>query len=166
VKVLVDTNVVLDVLLDRSPFAEGSKRLWAAIEIGAAQGFLAAHTLTTVHYLVRQAKGARAARDVVGLLLQVFEIAAVDKAVLDRAARLEFTDFEDGVSSAAAERAACGLIATRNAKDFQRSPVVAVDPITAAAHITAGPGKVTEPKAAYAKARRRRNESIVGSMRR
>jgi predicted nucleic acid-binding protein len=165
VRVLVDTNVVLDVLLDRAPFAEGSKQLWKAIETGAAQGFLAAHTLTTVHYLVRQVKGARAARDVVGLVLQVFDIAAVDKSVLDRAVHLEFADFEDAVSASAAEGAACDLIATRNGRDFKRSAVLAVDPITAAALIAARPGRVTEPKAAYA-ARRRRKQSFVDSIRR
>ena len=125
-KVLVDTDVVLDVLLDRDPFAEGSRQLWAAIERGAAHGFLAAHTLTTVHYLVRQSKGTRVARDVVSLLLQVFGVATVDEGVLNRAVQLGFTDFEDAVSSAAAEGAGCDLIATRNTKDFKRSPVVAV----------------------------------------
>ncbi len=104
---LVDTDVVLDVLLDRDPFAEGSKRLWASIERGGAQGLLAAHTLTTVHYLVRQSKGTRVARDVVGLLLRVFDVATVDEGVLKRAVQLDFADFEDAVSSAAAE--ACRL---------------------------------------------------------
>ena len=158
-KVLVDTDVVLDVLLDRAPFVEASKRLWAAVESGTAQGLLAAHTPTTVHYLVRQSKGTRVARDVVALLLQVFEIAAVDGGVLNRAVQLDFADFEDAVSAAAAEAAACELIATRNTKDFKRSPVVAVDPLTAAARVATGPGRVSEPKAAYGKARRRRRSA-------
>jgi len=159
VNVLVDTDVVLDVLLYRAPFVEASKRLWVAVEKGAAQGFLAAHTLTTLHYLVRQSKGTRVARDVVALLLQVFEIAAVDEGVLNRAVQLDFADFEDAVSAAAAEGAACELIATRNTKDFKRSPVAAVDPLTAAAHVAAGPGSVSEPRAAYARPRRRRRSA-------
>lgn len=155
-KVLVDTDVVLDVLLDRQPWAEGSKRLWAEVERGGAQGFLAAHTLTTVHYLVRQSKGTRVARDVAGLLLKVFRVAAVDEGVLKHAVQLEFTDFEDAVSSAAASGAGCDLIATRNTKDFKRSPVVAVDPLTAAARVATAPGGVSEPKVPYGKLRRRR----------
>jgi predicted nucleic acid-binding protein len=116
---------------------------------------LAAHTVTTVHYLVTQARGARVARDVVGLMLQVFAIATVDAGVLKRAVELEFADFEDAVSAAAAEATACELIATRNAKDFKRSPVVAVDPLTAVAHVELGPVRVSEPKPAYGRSRRR-----------
>jgi predicted nucleic acid-binding protein len=157
--VLVDTNVVLDVLLDREPFAEASRRLWAAVETGAAPGLLAAHTLTTVHYLVTEARGSRVARDVITLLIRVFEIAAVDGAVAKRALELEFADFEDAVAAAAAEAAGCELIATRNTKDFKRSPVAAVDPLTAAAAVEAGPGRVSEPKAVYGQSRRRRRSA-------
>jgi hypothetical protein len=88
-------------------------------------------------------------------MLQVFAIATVDAGVLKRAVELEFADFEDAVSAAAAEATACELIATRNAKDFKRSPVVAVDPLTAVAHVELGPVRVSEPKPAYGRSRRR-----------
>jgi predicted nucleic acid-binding protein len=164
--VLVDTNVVLDVLLDREPFAFGSRRLWAAIEAGRGRGFVAAHALTTVHYLVAQARGSREAREVVGLLARVFEVAAVDAAVVKRALQLGLGDFEDAVSAAAAEAAGCGLIATRNAKDFKGSPVDPVDPLAAAAALEPGPGRVSEPKAAYGKARVRARSRASGPRRR
>ena len=116
-----------------------------------------------MHYLVRQSKGTRVARDVVGLMLRVFGIATVDEGVLKRAVQLDFADFEDAVSSAAAEGAGCELIATRNTKDFRRSPVVAVDPLTAAARVASGPGRVSEPKAPYGLARRRRRSATPPS---
>lgn len=50
-RVLIDLDVVLDVLLDRAPHAEASAALWAAVEAGEADGLLAAHCVTTLHYL-------------------------------------------------------------------------------------------------------------------
>jgi predicted nucleic acid-binding protein len=164
--VLVDTNVVLDVLLDREPHAVGSRRLWAALEASRGRGMLAAHALTTVHYLVSQARGPRTAREVVGLLMQVFEVAPVDGAVAKRALQLDFADFEDAVSAAAAEASGCGLVATRNAKDFKGSPVLAVDPLAAAAAIEPGPGSVSEPRRAYGKARARARSRAAAPSRR
>jgi hypothetical protein len=112
-----------------------------------------------VHYLVTQARGPRVARDVVASLVRVFVIAAVDAGIMKRAVQLEFADFEDAVSAAAAEAAGCELIATCNTKDFKRSPVAAVDPLTAVAALEAGPGRVSEPKAAYGRSRRRRRSA-------
>ena len=57
-RVLVDINVVLDVLLDRQPHVEGSAAVWAAIETGSSEGLLAAHVVTTIHYLIRKELGA------------------------------------------------------------------------------------------------------------
>ena len=56
-RVLIDLNVVIDVLLDRAPHAEASAALWAAIETGEAEGLLAAHCVTTLHYLASRAGG-------------------------------------------------------------------------------------------------------------
>ena len=165
-RVLVDTNVVLDVLLDREPFALGSRRLWAAIEGGGGVGYVAAHALTTVHYLVAQARGAREAREVTGLLTRVFEIAPVDDAVVKRALQLDLPDFEDAVSAAAAEACGCALVATRNARDFKKSPVTAVDPLAAAAALEASPGGVAEPRSIYGKARARARSTAAAPRRR
>ena len=64
-RVLIDTNVVLDVLLDRQPHARGSVAVWAAIEAGSTEGLLAAHAVTTIHYLIRRELGtARAKRTI------------------------------------------------------------------------------------------------------
>ena len=149
-----DTNVVLDVLLDRAPFAESARRLWAAVEAGRVEGVLAAHAFTTVWYLVAEARTPVSARGVVALVAGVFGVAAVDQAVVRRALELEFRDFEDAVCAAAAEAAGCDLVVTRNRKDFGHSPVTAVDPITALALLEGGgsPG-VSERVSVYGRRR-------------
>jgi len=155
-KLAFDTNVVLDVLLDRAPFGESARDLWTAVEKGKVEAVLAGHAFTTVWYLVAQARGAAAARGVVALVARVFGVAAVDQPVVRRALELEFRDFEDSVCAAAAEAAGCDLIVTRNRKDFARSPVTAVDPVTALALVEGGgSGEVSEQGAVYGRPRSR-----------
>jgi predicted nucleic acid-binding protein len=127
-RLLLDVNVVLDVLLDRKPFADASAAVWAAVEQGDAEGFLSAHAVTTLHYLNAKDVGARMARETTEALLSVFEVAAVDGTVLHAALALRWADFEDAVTAAAARRAKCDVVVTRNARHFKRSPVRALTP--------------------------------------
>ena len=132
-RLLIDVNVVLDVLLDRRPFADSSSAVWAAVEQGEAEGLLAAHAVTTLHYLNARAVGARAARETTEALLSVFNVAGVDEGVLASALALDWPDFEDAVTAAAARKAKCDAIVTRNPKDFAKSPVRVLAPSEAVA---------------------------------
>ena len=135
-RVFLDVNVVLDVLLDRGPFAESASAVWAAAEEGAAEG-LAAHSVTTLDYLNAKAVGRRMASDTTRASLSVFDVAAVDKEVLADAVWLGWSDFEDAVTAAAARRSHCDAIVTRNPRDFKRSPVRVITPSEAVAWIAA-----------------------------
>lgn len=127
-KVLLDANVILDVLLERQPHFAFSRALWAAIEGGAGEGLLAAHALTTIYYLASLRHGKIHARRTTEAVANVFQVAAVDQSVIDEALRLPFTDFEDAVTAAAARAAKCDFIATRDPKDFRNSRVRALKP--------------------------------------
>ncbi len=127
-RVLVDTNVILDVLLDRQPHADVSVAVWAAIEEGRAEGYLAAHSITTIHYLIQKQKGALKSKQVLSLMLRVFRVAAIDASAIERALRLPLPDFEDAVTAAAAEISGCDLIVTRDPKGFRGSPVRTLGP--------------------------------------
>jgi predicted nucleic acid-binding protein len=127
-RVLFDTNVVLDVLLDRQPYVEASAAAWAAVETGISEGMLAAHAVTTIHYLVRKEMGNIKARRIITAILRVFGVAAVDSAVVQEALQLPFSDFEDAVTAAAARLAGCECIVTRDPKGFRGSPVRSLTP--------------------------------------
>lgn len=127
-RILFDTNVVLDVLLDRKPYVEASAAAWAAVETGIAEGMLAAHAVTTLHCLVRKEKGALKAKRIISAILRVFGVAAVDGAVIQEALQLPFPDFEDAVTAAAARVAGCECIVTRDPKGFRGSPVRSLTP--------------------------------------
>jgi predicted nucleic acid-binding protein len=127
-RLLFDTNVVLDVLLDRQPHVEASAAAWTIVETGASEGMLAAHAVTAIHYLVRKEGGNAKAKRILTAILQVFQVAAVDGAVLREALQLPFADFEDAVTAAAARLAGCDYIVTRDPKGFRESPVRALAP--------------------------------------
>ena len=127
-RVLFDINVVLDVLLDRKPYVEASSADWAAVEAGLADGLLAAHAVTTIHYLVRKELGAAKTRQILSAILRVFGVAAVDGAVCEEALQLSCPDFEDAVTAAAARIAGCDCIVTRDPKGFRGSPVRTLTP--------------------------------------
>ena len=127
-RILFDTNVVLDVLLDRQPYVEASAAAWAAVETGIVEGLLAAHAVTTVHFLVRKEKGNIKARRIISAILRVFGVATVDRGVIQEALQLLFFDFEDAVTAAAARVAGCECIVTRDPKGFRGSPVRSLTP--------------------------------------
>jgi len=120
-RVLFDTNVVLDLLLDREPFSADAARCISMVESGEIEGWLCASTVTTLHYLIRKSAGSRNAVDSISLLLSLFEIAPVNKTVLENALRLSFKDFEDAVLHEAARYSNVEVIVTRNTVDFKNS---------------------------------------------
>ena len=127
-RILFDPNIVLDVLLNRQPHVDASAAAWASVETGVSEGMLAAHAVTTIHYLIRKEMGnARAARTL-SAILRVFAVAAVDGAVIREALQLPLRDFEDAVTAAAARLAGCELIVTRDPKGFRGSPVRSLTP--------------------------------------
>jgi predicted nucleic acid-binding protein len=125
-RLLLDTNVVLDVLLDRQPHADTSVVIWAAVENGEAEGYLAAHAITTIHYLIEKNFGAAKAKQMIALLLHVFRVASVDGSVIEQALRSRLADFEDAVTMASAHMSGCDFIVTRDTKGFRGSTIRAL----------------------------------------
>lgn len=127
-RILVDLNVILDVLLDRAPHADAASAVWAAIEQGQVDGFLAAHAVTTLHDLVTRARGAAFGDRCVSDVLTIFAVAPVDRDVLSEAIALGWADFEDAVCATSATRAGCHLITTRDPRGFRGSPCPPLSP--------------------------------------
>ncbi|MBM3143709.1 MAG: PIN domain-containing protein [Chloroflexi bacterium] len=118
-RVLVDVNIVLDVLAERQPHYEASARVWAAVESGVADGLLAAHTLTTLFYLLSKHSSRTQATQSLHDLLNVFSVAQVDEGVIRQALALGWVDFEDAAQMAAASSSGADYLITRNPKDFE-----------------------------------------------
>lgn len=127
-QVLFDLNVVLDVLQQRAPFYARSAQVLAAAESGRCQGFLSAHSITTLFYLYTKSHSASQARFAIGELLQFLTVAAVNQSVIEVALNLPTNDFEDAVQMQAAAEIGLDYVVTRNIKDYKHSPVPAIDP--------------------------------------
>ncbi len=127
-RILLDVNVVLDVLADRKPFAEEAAALFGVIEGGALHGFVSAHTITTLHYLLAKHLGKAKTRRVLMDLLQLLGVVEVDEDRLRYALGLNWTDFEGAVQAACAEKAETDYLVTRDKKGFTRSAVRPVTP--------------------------------------
>jgi predicted nucleic acid-binding protein len=120
-KVLFDTNVVLDVLLDRKPFSEPAAQLLSYAESGEIEASLCATALTTISYLAAKAIGRHAAQEQVRDLLKLFDVAPVNRLVLEGALEVPLSDFEDAVVLSSAYHAGVDALVTRNLRDFKNS---------------------------------------------
>ncbi|MDP3631260.1 MAG: PIN domain-containing protein [Actinomycetota bacterium] len=126
--VLFDTNVILDVLLEREPFLDPAAKLFALVDNGRIKGSICATTVTTVFYIAAKDFGQRRARDQVHALLGLFEVAPVDRDVLDGALDSDFADYEDAVLHESARAIGATAIVTRDRRDFANSAIPALDP--------------------------------------
>jgi predicted nucleic acid-binding protein len=127
-KILVDTDVVLDLLLDRRSFSASAAAVFALVEGSRVEAALCATTVTTIDYLLKQSVSPRQARRALKGLLDLFDIAPVNRPVLEQAFHSDISDFEDAVLAHSAALIGADFIITRNMKDFRGSPIPAIDP--------------------------------------
>jgi len=122
-RILFDTNVILDVLLDREPFSSKAAELFSLVESGELSGFVCATTITTLHYLARKVIGKESATKEIAKLMMLFEVATVNRPVLNAALSSKFNDFEDAVVHEAALYQGAQGIVTRDFTGFKKSKI-------------------------------------------
>lgn len=120
-KVLFDTNIILDVLLNREPFVEVSANLLSLVENKEIEGYLCATTITTLDYLIAKISNRKKAKNEIKKLISLFHISPVDSIVIELALNSEFKDFEDAVQYFAGECSKVDSLVTRNIKDFKQA---------------------------------------------
>jgi hypothetical protein len=128
-RVMFDLNIILDVLQERKDFYPFSAHLLACAETGAIQGWLAAHSVTTLFYLISKDKSPEQARVTLTSLLQFLQIAPVSQETIEQALNLPYRDFEDAVQMIAALQIHADYLLTRNVRDFQPAPMEVVQPV-------------------------------------
>lgn len=137
-QVLFDLNIILDVLQERQDFYAYSAKLTAYAETGVIQGWLAAHSVTTLFYLIAKDKSPEQARVTLTSLLQFFKIAQVDQTTIEQAMNLPYQDFEDAVQMMTAVQLNANYLLTRNVRDFQPAPIQVVQPVELLAILKSG----------------------------
>ena len=127
-RILFDTHVILDVLLDREPISSTAAKLFSEVEAGNISGYVCATTITTLHYLARKVIDAASAKEEINKLTMLFEVAPVNRAVLDAALVSEFKDFEDAVVHEAALYQGVQGIVSRDFNGFNKSKINVYSP--------------------------------------
>lgn len=127
-KILLDTNVVLDLLLARESFVAYAREIFVLIENGEIEGYLCANSVTTLHYLIGREKNKEAADEIISELLSLFEVTLVDKKVLTEAITNNGIDYEDSVIYTSAFYSNIEMIVTRDKKGFKNSKISILTP--------------------------------------
>jgi predicted nucleic acid-binding protein len=127
-RALLDTDVILDLFLNRQGFVTDAAALWKANEQGRFEGFVSALTPVNVFYFTRKVSDLVAARGVVLKLITSLQVCGIDSQVLRDAEALPVKDYEDAVQVASAMAAGLDAIITRNVNDYKNSPLPVYSP--------------------------------------
>lgn len=127
-KILIDTNIVLDLLLEREPFVENAILIFEQIEQGKLEGYIAATTITNIFYIIRKTESREVAIDAINRLLIGIQFCAVDLQTVETALSLGLKDFEDSIQLACATISKLDGIVTRDRKDFSGSSLPIYSP--------------------------------------
>ena len=127
-KVLIDTNVALDILLNRSPFYAGSADVEALAEAKVITGYISASAITDIFFLAKGTLGKKPTKEILKKLLSVFKPATVTDDHIYQALNLDWNDFEDSVQYIVGESFDADYIVTRNTQDYASGSIPAITP--------------------------------------
>jgi predicted nucleic acid-binding protein len=128
VKVLLDTNIILDYALERSPFWQASEQIFLLLEQGQFQGYVSASTFSDPYYIIRKQRGHNWTLTFLNRLVSVCQIAMVDQTVILMALTVNFGDFEDAIQYSTAVINHLDAIVTRNPQDFAEAALPIMTP--------------------------------------
>lgn len=127
-KVLIDTNIILDVLCNRKDFASDSAMVFKLCEVERIKGYISALSIPNIVYIMRKELDTAKVKKILETLSLIFEIVDLKAGDLKRASTLDFKDYEDAIQSTQASRIGVNYIITRNIKDYSNSKVTAIKP--------------------------------------
>ena len=125
---LLDTNVILDVLLDRTPWSTDAVVLWQAKLDGQFAAYVTATSLTDIFYITRRYAGSEKAWQAVHSCLDQLSVIPVGIDELRLATTLNGNDFEDNLQIACAISRRLDSIVTRNLAGFPRNNIPILTP--------------------------------------
>ena len=127
-RIFLDTNVILDYLLEREPFYYDALKLWAACEEGTVEGYVSALTVNNVHDIAHRLKSETTAMIAVRGILSVFNVVPLDKELMKLAADFHDRDYEDDIQLQSAIRSGCTHLFTRDPTHFHTKALALVPP--------------------------------------
>ena len=117
-KVLIDTNVILDYALIRHPFYDLADSIFALVETKQIEGFVVASTFSDLFYILRKPRGKEWTLNFLRSLANLCQIVPVNFVIIKEALNKPYKDFEDDIQYYAAVFQNIDAIVTRNPNDF------------------------------------------------
>lgn len=128
-RILIDTNVLLDYLLEREPFFEDAKKVILSCIDGKVKGCIAAHSISNMFFILRKDYNAKERREILLNLCKIFDVEGIDKVkLISGLVNEDFADFEDCLQMECAKSYEADYIVTRNVSDYFTSEVRAITP--------------------------------------
>ena len=127
-KIFIDTNVLLDVLLERKGVFEDSASIWALCERAGFEGYVSAISFNNTHYVISKVHSKKKADQAMRTIIDSFDIISLDKQILSQATDSSFKDFEDAIQFFSAIRCDADYLITRNVKDFLQEDMPVLTP--------------------------------------
>jgi len=127
--ILIDSDVVLDMLLDRYPFSTSSTEIFMLCEEGKIKGYATPVIISNVYYILRKTYSKNDVRYGINRILEILDIVQISKEVILEALHSDFTDFEDALQNfSSIKHGEVTTIITRNIKDYQKSTLAVFTP--------------------------------------
>jgi predicted nucleic acid-binding protein len=136
-RVLFDTDVVLDVITERVPFAAAASELLDLSEQGLFEAYISGITPINIFYIARKAKSSADLRQAIAQLLRTVRVCPIDHAVLVNALISPIADYEDAVQHASAQAYNLDAIVTRNLDDYKNATLPVYSPTDFLNHLKA-----------------------------
>jgi predicted nucleic acid-binding protein len=128
VKVLIDTDFILDLLLDREPFAQSAAVILSLCEKKILHGHVTPVTISNLYYVLRKDNSHKKVIEAIQKLIQIVDIAIMDKFCIEYALNSGFKDFEDALQNFTAQNHNIECLITRNTKDYKKSNLTVLTP--------------------------------------
>lgn len=127
-RLLFDTNIILDIALSREPHYKDSADIFKKIDNKMIFGFITATTITDIYYIAKKERGHIKASDFIANLIQIVDVVGIDREIIINSLTSQFLDFEDAIQSVASSFNNIDFIITRNINDYSNSEIKALCP--------------------------------------
>ena len=127
-KILVDTNVILDVLCAKKDFVDDSSKVWKYCEVNKIKGYISALSIPDIVYILRKELTPEKTQEIIKQIFLIFKVTDLNAEDLKKAALIKSNDYEDSLQIVCANRIKADFIITRNIRDFSNSKILAIKP--------------------------------------
>lgn len=126
-RIFLDTNILLDVLLERGPFCQPAQLVWSLAERKEIKAGISAVSLNNVFFIIKKLASKEKAYFAINTLVEIFKICPVTSQTISKALKLDLPDFEDALQYICALQFRAKTIITRDFSGFKKSKISVMD---------------------------------------